>query len=382
LRFGIVSTWPAPNFIPFLKILTEHDDVTCIFTKESEESIRRDAAAVLGKAVFTGPLNLRSGWSLAKQARREGWEAVVVNGPSTRSYAILAPILRLRRVPVVMWTQEWVGPVVSWKRKAATPVLRFLTSLATIVLAQGSRAAGLTASLGFPKARIRILRLGSELPSAGPTGGRSDGPILFVGRLLRVKGVHVLLQAVAQLAQRDVGARLVIVGDGPERPRLEEEAVRLGISSSVRFTGSVAPSELARYYDSSTMFVFPSIFDWDGQEQLEIWGYVLFEAAHFGLPLVTTDAAGAAPDLVVNGQDGFVVPWGDANSLAEAVRRILTDEELRNRLGKAAQQSAEEFSRQRAAERFRSALVDAARTEPQRSNLLPDRRDDRGFRLP
>jgi glycosyltransferase involved in cell wall biosynthesis len=360
-HFGLVSTWPAQNFMPLLKILARDAHFTFVFTADCGEDVRRKATEVLENVDFTGAMTFRKARRLAETAEREAWSAVIVNGPSTRTYATIAPCFRLRGIPVAMWTQEWLGPHVSFARRAATPALSLLTRLASIVVAQGSRAAALSESLGAHHDRIRLLRLGTEV--SGPPQ-RADGPrgqLLFVGRLLRVKGVHVLLDAMDQLVRKRVDISLTIVGDGPERARLEAQANRLGLAPRVTFAGTVPQDELSRYYSSAKALILPSVFDWEGKEQLEIWGYVLFEAAHYGLALVATDAVGASPDFFVGEEDGIVVPWGNPSALAEALERIWTHDDLRLRLGRGARERVKGFTYELAAERLLTAMLGAAR---------------------
>ena len=150
MRYALVSTWPAPNFLPFLGDLDARDDVTFVFTKPCSLTARQEAEVRLKRTIFVKDLGVRTLRSLAVRLRRSGCESVAVNGPSTRAYALLAPILVLQGLPVVMWTQEWLGPRVSIRRRIATPPLRWLSGLASIVVAQAARSATQIRTLGVP----------------------------------------------------------------------------------------------------------------------------------------------------------------------------------------------------------------------------------------
>jgi glycosyltransferase involved in cell wall biosynthesis len=148
--------------------------------------------------------------------------------------------------------------------------------------------------------------------------------VLFASKLQPRKRCADLLRAFAPL---DGAAQLVIVGDGPERPALEE-FVREHQLRRVRFAGFRNQSEMPSFYDLCDLFVLPS----DG----EPWGLVVNEAMNAAKPVVVSDAVGAARDLVVEGDTGFIYPVGDIAALRAAVQRLVGDAQLRQRMGVAA----------------------------------------------
>ena len=139
--------------------------------------------------------------------------------------------------------------------------------------------------------------------------------VLYVGRLMHVKGVDILLRAWA-LLPRDLrqGALLVIVGDGPERRRLERLADKRAIHHEVRFTGS--RTDAADYYQAADLFVLPS--------RTEGLSNALLEAMASELPVVAT-AAGGTPDVVDDGLSGILVPAESEKGLAGGLTSMLSD---------------------------------------------------------
>lgn len=136
--------------------------------------------------------------------------------------------------------------------------------------------------------------------------------LLFVGRLIPKKGVHILIDALAGLrpkAQPD----LVIVGDGPERNRLRAMAKQLGVEASVRFTGFVAPSDLSQWYVAADAFALPSA---------ETWGVVVAEALAAGTPVIVSDEVGCHPDVVVGPPTGRVLPRDDVSAWRQAMGEV------------------------------------------------------------
>jgi glycosyltransferase involved in cell wall biosynthesis len=151
-----------------------------------------------------------------------------------------------------------------------------------------------------------------------------------VGRLSFEKGHDVLLRAFAQLRGRGCAARLVIVGDGPERGALEKLAAELGLGGDVLMPGYVP--EMERHLRSFDLFVLPS--------RTEGSPVVLQEALRASLPIVAT-AVGGVPATLSDGRAGQLVPPEDTEALTEALVALATDAGRRLQLGAAARAAAE-----------------------------------------
>lgn len=196
----------------------------------------------------------------------------------------------------------------------------------------------LHAKAGIPRDRLRLIRGGID-------AGRFDGVaaadrkslglpvdarmLLWVGRLDPVKGLDVLIRALAGHVD-DSRAHVVLVGDGPIRGQLERLATGTGVEERVHFVGrrDDVPSLLA----AADVFAFPS--------QTEGLPNALLEAMASRCAIVTTDAAGCR-DLIEDSRTGLVVPFGDAGALGGALSRLLADVEFGSRLGEAARREVE-----------------------------------------
>ncbi len=148
---------------------------------------------------------------------------------------------------------------------------------------------------------------------------------LYVGRLVRVKGVFELLEAYAQLSAQirsEVG--LVFVGDGVDRAELMEYASRVA-PGTIQFPGFVHRERLPEFYALADAFIFPTLSD--------PWGLVVNEAMSCGLPVILTNVAGCMPDLVQDRWNGYVVKPADPSQLAAAMLRLASDSGLRREMG-------------------------------------------------
>lgn len=176
--------------------------------------------------------------------------------------------------------------------------------------------------------------------------------VLFLGRLEPVKGIEVLLDAFAGL--RESGAVLVLCGTGSLAGALRARAEALGIAPVVRFAGYVSPADAISYYDLAWTAVLPSVTTTAGRET---WGLVANEAFNRRVPMIATAAVGAAAGgLVVHDRNGLVVPERDSDALADALRRMIAEPGLRDRLGEAAFADVSEWTQGRMAEGFRDAI--------------------------
>lgn len=174
---------------------------------------------------------------------------------------------------------------------------------------------------------------------------------MYTGRLTQEKGVDVLLRAFARLDLP--GARLLIAADGPEREPLTRLAVELGLADRVTWHGHVHGAALEAISAAAWVQVVPSVW-------AEPFGLVTAEAAMRGTAVVATDIGGS-PEIVVEGETGLLTPPDDPGALADALRRVLTDRDLAETLGRAARARAlAEYREDLFADRF-LALFDEIR---------------------
>ena len=175
--------------------------------------------------------------------------------------------------------------------------------------------------------------------------------VLYIGRVDPEKKVGTALRAFADYLYRCKSNKLdklaktlfVVVGDGVDRPRLEMEAEKIGISDSVRFLGRVTGPDLAELYRVGDIFVTAS--------EIETQGIVLIEAAASGLPLVAVDA-GAVAEVCKNGENGYLIRPGDINSMSNAIYRLLSDPKLKKQMATKSIEIASKHSLDSTIDRF------------------------------
>jgi len=181
-------------------------------------------------------------------------------------------------------------------------------------------------------------------------GVDEDSPVvLCVGRIAAEKGLGLALQAFRALQARVPAARMVMVGDGPQRPALADAY------SDVLFTGMKHGSELAAHYASADLFLFPSL--------TETFGNVVLEAMASGLPVVAFDQA-AALEHVANGISGLVIPATDTRGFITSAYELGLDRETRRMLGVNARIAAQHCAQDVVTSEFERRLDSLVRRLP------------------
>jgi glycosyltransferase involved in cell wall biosynthesis len=186
--------------------------------------------------------------------------------------------------------------------------------------------------LWWPSDRVVVCYTGIDVqqfqPDPKPVAERPLR-ILFVGRLVEMKGCAYLIEAFPEISRRIPDAELVVIGDGPFRNDLETLARNLDVR--VQFLGAVAPDIVKQHLREARVFCLPSITASNGN--FESFGMVLLEAQASGVPVVTSAVAGA--EGLADGVTGFTFPEKDVNTLVCRVCDILGNSELASRMAAA-----------------------------------------------
>ncbi len=256
-------------------------------------------------------------------------DVVVVSGWSTFASQAAIAWCRLKRIPYVLHVESHdLEPRPGWRRTVKRTVVPPLIRGAASVLVVGTAARESVIGRGARPERVRVfantidverwMARADALPRA-----RHDGVVvLSVGRAVHEKGFDVLTAAAAA-----AGVRLDTV------------------------TGGVTEEDLARRYVDADVFALLS--------RHEPWGVVVNEAAASGLPLVLSDAVGAARDLLRDGENGFLVPVGDGDAAAEALRKLAADPGLRRRMGERSRDLVRTWGYEPSVENFVAAVREA-----------------------
>jgi glycosyltransferase involved in cell wall biosynthesis/GT2 family glycosyltransferase len=282
-------------------------------------------------------------------------------------------VARLKRRPFVLRTEIWAD-LETPLQKLVAPLVRYIYRHADSVIAYGEHVKQYLVSKNVQLSRIFLVRPVvdnskynqpfSEQEKAALRSDLEIAPskkvVLYLGRLATSKGCKYLVEAFNLLRPDD--AILVMAGDGPERANLEALARQYDLMDRVRFVGHVAERQTPRYYAIAYVQVLPSITTKSGKEP---WALVVNEAFNQGVPVIASDAVGAAAGgLVRDGENGFVIPEQDPKLLAHALQRILDDEPMRQRMSARASSDIEAWTYERMTGVFAEAIRYAMKVNP------------------
>lgn len=220
-------------------------------------------------------------------------------------------------------------------RTVGGPSQSWLLRGASVVLVLTDRLAELLIGSGIPATRVRVVPMGIGLEATEPLPKPAwmDGRrwVVYVGRIVQEKGVRELVEAFTGLSVADAG--LLIIGDGPDRAKVQADVGRFASADRIRFIGAVPNEDVHGYLQHAAVVVLPSWYEERGR--------VLLEAMAVGTPVVAT-RTGGIPATVRDGTNGLLVAPRDPRALAGAIDRVLGEDRLAASLGAAGRITASE----------------------------------------
>jgi len=349
--------WPASaNQISVLYLITELDvggaeralartvirlsknryraSVACLYGAGAVADEIRTAGIAVTDLEARGKWDLSVAWRLYRLLRRE--RPTILHTWMFHANVPGRLLGRLAGVPIIISSERTMGQESRWRYR----LNRITAPLTDRVVCVSQRVADFVVQeVGIPQCKVVVIPNGIDLrnfkylPAKRQARAALGLPyelalIGTVARLNPVKRLDVLLQALASVN----GVCAVIIGDGPERARLEALRKQLGLVERVRFVGQ--QSNVPEWLAAMDLFVLPS--DWEGMSN------ALLEAMAVGLPVVAT-AVGGTPEVVVDGVTGLLVPPRDPEALAEAIIALLQDRERAEAMGRTGQERVERY---------------------------------------
>jgi glycosyltransferase involved in cell wall biosynthesis len=299
-----------------------------------------------------GPETYHISSGLLRELRQGGYD-VLMTSSWTQGFTLQTlAVGKILRRPVMLF-EESIPHKASWWKRLAMPAIRLMMRSYDSYVASSSKCKEYLVSLGCTRERVYVVRHAIDLEAFWQTltlsekrltrhalGLPDEVPVvLFVGQFIKRKGVIELLEAWRQsLAREESRALLVLTGSGELEPSIRQFVAAHDLADTVRVNPYMQHDELKRWYGAADVFAMPSRYD--------TFGVVAGEAMASGLPVITTSAVGAEPDLVQDGLTGVVIPPEDLRALGHAISRLIKDVQLREQMGARARQSAARYATQ------------------------------------
>ena len=271
-------------------------------------------------------------------------DIIHANFPSPYIAYLASTVSRVRGVPAVLTWHNDLPPVTRMARILVTVhdqlVLPLYLPQFSSIIATSKLYAETSHILEAHMDRVVVIPNGVDTQRFNPDipreeirsrlGVDREKIVLFVGALTqwhRYKGLDVLIQAMALMRDHAPEARLVIVGAGQLETEYRQLVSRHSLTSCVIFAGNVPDDELPKYYACSDMLALPS------KDRSEGFGLTILEANATGKPAIGT-TVGGIPSVIRDGYNGLLVPPNDPSALAEAIKKVLSDDDLLKRMGR------------------------------------------------
>lgn len=308
---------------------------------------------------------------LAVLARQNGCVAVTSFITLSNIIAILAKVFFHRRLKVIINVHDVTSRILEHTRlkRYERFVLRGLIRLfypradVIVAVAEGVKR-DLVENFAISAQKITVIYNPIDVQGIGtraaelvshPWLNNKDAPLVAaVGRLVKLKGFELLIRAFARLSQK-LNARLIIIGEGEERQKLEQLIDSLGLGKRVELLG--VQENPWKYMARADLFVLSSL--------TEGWPNVIGEAMALGLPIVATDCSPGVREFLEDGRCGLLVPPGDPDALAEGISRLLEDASLCAELGQRGRERAAEFDLPKVVQVYEDLLLRLARPNVQ-----------------
>jgi glycosyltransferase involved in cell wall biosynthesis len=337
-----ITNIPAPYRVEFWNELGKHCELSVWFEAVNEKD-REWKVSGIGENFkykflkgYTLGIDKHINPSIIRELNKEGFDIYILGGYSSPTEMAAIKWLNYNKIPFLLNSDG------GFIKKMENPILKriksYFISSASAYLSSGANCTKYLKYYGANEERIYCYPFSSvsfdsndivslnfqEKTQVREKIGLREKVILSIGRFISLKGLDTLIEAFRHLD--DEKTSLVLIGGGPERVKYEQLIKKYNISDKVVLIDFLQKKDLVKYWSIADIFVFPSRND--------VWGLVLNEALAFGLPIVATNGAGGSFELVVENKNGYIIDVDNINEMAEKVRIILQDEELKENFGK------------------------------------------------
>lgn len=305
--------------------------------------------------LFSAPTQYWQALKLTWRSQSPGFKALLYQGFYFIEAGVLAQELRSRRIDHlhnhfadssctvsmlaatlagIRFSFTLHGPYIFFEPYRWRLDLKIQQALFVICISHYCRSQAMFLSAPEDWHKLHIVHCGIDLDRYQPVIHQSGQKrLLYIGRLSAAKGVPILLQAIASITTKHPEIILTIVGDGPDRQALENQADQLGVTCNLKFVGYQSQDAVCQYLQTCDIFVLPSF-----AEGLPV---VLMEAMATGIPVIAT-AIAAISELVEDGVNGSLIPPGAVEPLAQKLDQLLSHTQLRQTFGQAGRLKVEQ----------------------------------------
>jgi glycosyltransferase involved in cell wall biosynthesis len=377
-KVAIVHNIISPYRIPLFKTLSNNESIelkvfycACIHKErmwDIDKNNNYDYEVLSGSIVERCGIICHFNPSILSKLINGKYDAIIIGGHTDFTMMVSFIISQILKTPLILWS-EGIASSNTILSKIIDPYTRYVIKNAEAIIVPGTLSREMHIKLGSREDKIFIApnivdndAFTNYYNTFSPNreeikhrlGIKGRSTILYMGRLIESKGINYLLIAYKMLKERLENINLVIVGDGPLREQLMDSCERDEIDGVI-FPGWVQTIEQRSiYYSIADVFILPTLND--------VWGLVLNEAMLFGLPVISTTAAGGSKDLIYPGENGYIIEPANIDQIYINIKKILINENLAKLMGRRSLEIINSsFTKDKMANGFIEAIKYAAR---------------------
>ena len=363
-RVAIITNIPAPyrvDFFDYLKNNYKEYEFIVIYSSANEDnrswemekeklesSIFLESKTIKIKNNFD-PKYIHIPWGVGKVLKKIAPDVVVASEYNPTVIQALSYCKR-KKIPFVSWTDGTL-----FSERNINFVQKFLrkyviaNASSYIASSTKSKEAQIAYGASEEKCHISLLTVDVNKYIQEPQG-KGNGKILCVGRLENLKGIDLLLKALKNVREE---FELYLAGDGDAEQSLKELTKELELTERVHFLGQLGRNELLKHYADSDLFILPT--------RQDCFALVILEAMCSGLPIICSKYAEGAPDMIEEGENGYIIDPYDEKAFSECIESVLGASGLQNEMKKKSDQMIEKFRFENVAKGYLEAIEDGLR---------------------
>jgi glycosyltransferase involved in cell wall biosynthesis len=347
-KIALIHNIVAPYRVPFFEKLSKYPKIDlfvyyCAKTqkdrlwdiKEGKEYLYKILPGLHLDTSKYFPIALHFNPSIIIEIIRGNYNVIIIDECTDPTTQLAFLISKLLRKKIILWS-EATEKAQRFLGKVILPLRKFIAKRVDAIVVPGTETKRLYLKLGVNEEKIFIApnivdneyyinnckkyrRQKRKIKKK--FGLENKKVILYVGQLVERKGIAYLIRAYKKLKKEEMNIGLVIVGDGPQKQELKEKSKNI---KDIYFVGWVSEEDKLKYYSIADLFVLPTLQD--------VWGLVINEAMACSLPIIATNAAGCAVDLIKSRENGFIVKEANINQLYLAMKEILSNKKLNKKM--------------------------------------------------
>lgn len=344
----IITNIPSPYRVDFFHYLQQHEtdwEIHILFQAGNDSSFRQwnGGEEKLTNVHFLKSKVMRStGFDITEKFISTGTAGMI---GSIAPDVVVASEYNAAAISAKHWCSRHKIPYISWTdgtRYSERNIhlyqklcRKYIIRNSSAYIASSTKSKENQIYLGAPAEKIYISSLTVDIDQYAGCGQHydPDGPMLYVGSLVKRKGIDLMLAALEML--KDKKLKINIVGEGPEKENLQAQAAASGIADRVYFSGFRSGKELTEIYESSSLFILPTRED--------CFGLVTLEAMCCGLPVISSKYADGAYDLIETGKNGAIADPYNTEQFAAAIKKIMSDRALKCSMSEASREMSGKF---------------------------------------